>query len=233
MAYVLDGVVILIMVLAIAFGYRRGFIRSIVQLVGLVAAFLLAFSFSETVSPYVYDSFINESLHETVSQALQAEGSSTAADRLDAAVEKLPAVVGDMISGNPQAQNMIESLGEKADATAAQLADTLVTDIIRPIVVAVLRFVAFLVLFFVLLLLVKLLSGLVKPITKLPLIRQADGLLGACVGVLKGALFVVIAVTVMQLLASTDTLITNQQIGDSLIVSRLAELNPVGTDLFL
>ena len=37
MAYILDGLVIIIFMLAIWMGYRRGFFKSIIQLVGCVA----------------------------------------------------------------------------------------------------------------------------------------------------------------------------------------------------
>ena len=38
MAYILDGAAILVVLLAVFIGYRRGFVRSLIQLVGLVAA---------------------------------------------------------------------------------------------------------------------------------------------------------------------------------------------------
>ena len=231
MAYILDGVIILILVLAIAFGYRRGFIRSIVQLIGLVAAFFLAFSFSETLSTYVYDTFISESLCETVTQSLQTDVSSTAAEQLDTALEKLPPFLSETLRDNEQTQSALESLGAQVDASAAQLAQMLVNNVIRPLAVALLRFLLFIVLVLLLLLAVKLLARVIKPITKLPVIRQADGTLGAFVGLLKGVLFIIIAVTVMQLLASTGTLITNEQVQDSLIVSWLAQNNPVAEQL--
>ena len=54
MAYILDGVLILILVVTIALGYHRGFIRSIVQLVGLVAAIVVASSLSASLAPMIY-----------------------------------------------------------------------------------------------------------------------------------------------------------------------------------
>ena len=231
MAYILDGVIVLIVVLTVALGYRRGFIRSMVQLVGLVAAFMLAFSFSETLSTYVYDAFISEPLRETVTQTLQTDVSSTASEQLDSALETLPPFLSEALRENEQANAALESLGAQVDASAAQLAEMLVTNVIRPLAVALLRFVLFLVLVVLLLLAVKLLTALLKPITKLPVIRQADGALGAVIGLLKSLLFVLIAVTVMQLLASTDTLITAEQVQDSLLVSWLAQNNPVAGQL--
>lgn len=42
MAYILDGAAILVVLLAVFIGYHRGFVRSLIQLVGLIAAAVVA-----------------------------------------------------------------------------------------------------------------------------------------------------------------------------------------------
>lgn len=231
MAYILDGVLILILAVTVILGYRRGFVRSLVQLVGLVAAFVLAFSLSATISTVVYDAFVDEPLKKTVSSVLAENSSETVSVQVEKVKEGLPAVLSNAIDQNAEASKALAQLGDRVEESATALADTIVTDVVRPLVIAFFRFVLFLLLIVVLLLVVKLLTAVIKPLTKLPVIRQADGLLGAVMGLVKAALFILIAVSVMQLLASSATLITTEQLQESLIASRLAEINPVCANL--
>lgn len=62
MAYILDGLVIIIFLLAIFLGYRRGFFKSIIQLVGCVAAALIASGLSLPMASGLYDQFFSDSV---------------------------------------------------------------------------------------------------------------------------------------------------------------------------
>ena len=100
-------------------------------------------------------------------------------------------------------------------------------DVIRPLAIGLFCVVLFIILVILLLVLVKLLTALIKPVSKLPVIRQADGLLGAAIGLAKAVLFVLIAVSVMQLLASSGKLITMEQLQDTLLASWVAQHSPI------
>lgn len=231
MAYILDGVIILILIVTVALGYHRGFLRSVVQLVGLVAAFVLAFSLSSVLAEWAYDVAVDKSLRAGIHSALEENNGMDLSEQIEKVKESLPGFVVSVIEQNEDASKALETLGERAETSISTIADVLVTDIIRPLVVAVFRFVSFLLLVALLLLAVKLIAKLIKPITKLPLISQADGLLGALIGLVKAALFILIAVTVMQLLASSGKVITAAQLEETTVVSWIAEHNPVATQL--
>lgn len=233
MAYILDGILILILVIAVAAGYHRGFIRSIVQLVGLVAALVVAFSLSASLSAWIFDSFASEPLQEAIVTTLEEDVSSTAAEQLDKIVDALPDFIANAVNADSAAQQALDGLTAQVNASAPALAQSVVTDVVRPLAVALLRFVLFILLFVILMVVVKLLTKVIKPLTKLPVIRQADGALGAVVGAVKGIIFVIIAATVMQLLATYGTLITTQQLEDTYVAGWVVENNPVAAGLNL
>jgi hypothetical protein len=81
---------------------------------------------------------------------------------------------------------------------------------------------------------VKLVAKLLKPLSKLPLIRQADGLLGAACGLFKGIVFAFVAVTVIQLFSvGANGILAKEDLENSYIAGRLAECNPLSDVLNL
>ena len=233
MTYILDGAIILILVVAIALGYRRGFVRSVVQLAGLIAAFVLAFSLSATLAGLAFDNFASEPLQESITQALQENVSSSASEQVQTALDALPEFLVNALNANETAQAALDGLSKQVNDSAPALAETVVVDILRPLAVALLRFLLFLLLFLGLMIVVKLVTKLIKPLTKLPVIRQADGALGAVIGLAKGVLFVLVAVTVMQLLAPSDILLSADDLNNSFLVSWIAAHNPIAAGLSL
>ncbi|MBQ6830401.1 MAG: CvpA family protein [Clostridia bacterium] len=227
MAYILDGILLLIVVVTVALGYHRGFIRSVVQLVGLIAAVVIASSLSASVSTMVYDSFVSEPLQNKVVEAVENAGSGLASERLDSALESLPPFLVNAINQNDQATQALDQLQNTVVDSTTALAQAFVTNVIRPLAIGLFRVVAFILLVILLLLLVKLLTKLIKPVTKLPVIRQADGLLGGAIGLVKAVFFVFIAVSVMQLLASSGKLVTMNDLQETFLASWIAQNSPI------
>ena len=52
MSWILDGIIVLLLVIAVILGYKRGFISTAVQLAGYIFAFLIALSLSTTVAEF-------------------------------------------------------------------------------------------------------------------------------------------------------------------------------------
>ena len=226
MTYILDGIVLLIVVLTVVMGYRRGFLRSLVQFVGCIAAFVLAFTLSAPISNFVFDNFLANGLQKTLSETVVNNAGSAPAELL----EGLPQPILSFLGNNAQMQTALDNLEGSVITTAESMVDTLMSVVVRPIMVWIIQFVAFILLFIVLSFVAKLLAKVIKPITKLPLLHQADGALGAVLGLIKGAVFAVAFVSVVQLIAATatpDALITQSMIDNSIAVRWIAEINPI------
>lgn len=220
MKYVLDAVTILIPILCIVFGYRRGFLRSVVQLVGLFAAFLVAMHLSSALAPQVFDDFISQPLQETVISTIRESDTTSIEEQVQAVVDGLPEFLVNLLNADEAAKTALEQLSQQVDESAPVVAETLVVNVIRPLAVSLIHFILFILLFAVLMLVVKLLTVIIKPLTKLPVLHQVDGVLGGAIGVLKGVLFVLVAVTAMQLLFP-------QPLSETLLAKWIAENNPV------
>lgn len=128
------------------------------------------------------------------------------------------------------AEEIVHSLEGQLTGSVETVAATISDKVIRPVAVVLLMLVCFFVLFIVLLIVFLILASLLSKVFKLPGLRQMDGALGAVLGGIEGVLWVLIAVTVIQLVAtstSSGSFISSADLQNSLLVSKLASINPI------
>ena len=231
MAYILDGAAILVVLLAVFIGYHRGFVRSLIQLVGLIAAAVIAAVLSTGIAALVFDSFISDGLTETISTKIQATDTSSAAESVQQALQELPAPIVHALEqyiGTPH--EIVSGLEGSLSGSAQAVAETVVKSVVRPVAVALLRFLVFFILFILLMIVVGLVAKLVNGLFKVPVLKQVNGVLGAVVGVVQGILFLFVAVTVLQLVTastSADAAVSSKDVEDSILVGFMADHNPI------
>ena len=236
MVYVLDILVIGVFGFAVWNGYRRGFVRALSGLLAFVVAAAVALIFNSTVAEAVYDRRIAPAIRETVAEQLETDATAPVAGRLDAALEKLPGVLTNVLAKNglSSGADIAGRLTAGAQTTAQSIAEQVVTQVIRPTVVALLRVVAFLLLFLAAYLAARLLLRLVDKVFRLPGLRRINRTLGLIPGIINGVLGVVIAVLIIQAIAaagSAGALITPAVVENTRIVRWIIHHNPVGGGL--
>ena len=79
MPYLLDGILIVCILLFLAIGIHRGFAKSLVGLIGTIAAVVLAVGLSGVVAQWVYSSFFQPSLMQSLQEAVGTANSQAAA----------------------------------------------------------------------------------------------------------------------------------------------------------
>lgn len=235
MAYILDGAVILIFILAIIIGCHRGFMKSVVQLVGCILAVLLANMLSPLVAGGLFDSFASEQLQTTLSSNMATVEPEAVTGGIGKVLDKLPQPVVHALEayglGTPE--DMLQKVQDSLTGGKDAVAEAVVVGVIRPVAVSLLRALCFAILFILFMIAVFIIARIIGRVFRLPLLKQMDGLLGAVIGAAEGILLIFVAVTVVQLIAassSPDKWISPQDIKSSMIVSRVAENNPL-TDM--
>ncbi len=228
MVYALDASVILILLICVLWGYRRGFVKSAVQTLGCVAAIVLAFVLSSAVAECVFDLVIEKPLKEYTTEQVVDTAGAAIETQIDLIMKDLPGWTKTVLAktGYGSTEDILQQWNPDSAATASDLVD----DLIRPPVVAVIRLVAFLILFLVLMVVVSLLSKVARRIFRLPLLRQLDGTLGLVTGAIQGVLWVFGLVTVLQLyvsLSTGDGVITQDMLRDTTLVRIVMDWNPV------
>lgn len=216
-------IVILAVIIAnVAWGYHKGFMRvalSLVSWVIVLAACYLATPLvaegivKNTPIPEVVHDVVNEKINEAI-----AESTGNVADsELVAAVEeKIPAQLLESILGEHESLAELITSAGVVDVDTIELSNAASYLVALLVVIIVTR---------IALIFVEMFLGL---ISKLPLIGQADTLLGIAAGALKGLIWSWLVLTVIAVLAYTGantelmTLVNGSQ-----ILTWLYENNPI------
>ena len=196
--YLADAIIVVIFLLFIILGVKRGFVRSVLDLVGTLAAMLVSMWFSGIAAQWVFSTFLQESLTRQIAEALQA---APAADAADAVLSVVP----EILRGGLEAFGITsDAINQAVAGTSGQAAEAVVA-VLAPMVVSALRGLFALVLFIFLLVIFRILSGVVCRIFRLPVLRQLDKGLGILLGVAQAVLITVLLCFCAQALISVSS----------------------------
>lgn len=227
---ILDIVTVLVAVLFVLVGYHRGFIKSVVRLIGFAASVVAAALLSNPVAVKVYDMLFRARVETLVTQKVEEAAASATAS--------LQEQIASVVASLPQSiQSLIAVYGVDVESFvgAAQPAQTLSTtildQIVTPLCTTVLQLIVFLVLFLVLFLIIHLVGKLLDKIfASLPIIKQVNGALGAVIGFAEAVLVLFVLCYGVQLymsLTGAQSVITSSDLEQTYLVRYLMELNPI------
>lgn len=231
MKYLLDVVVILIFLLCVAIGRKRGFIKTVSGIVALAAAMAVSSFFGAPVSEYVYDKTIEPSIVETVdTQMAQVKGNAT--EKLVYTYDSLPNVVKTLLNQTGIASG--EEFALSVPMYGSKPLSQEIAGMIRPILLPLINALCSLILFLITYIAASLILRMFDIVAKLPLLKQLNKTLGLIGGVVSGALWTLVAVTVIQVIAATGLLgdtITLQTVSETLLINWIIGINPLGGTL--
>lgn len=189
---VLDIFIVLIIALGIIIGVKRGVAKTILSLLALILSGILAYFASRFLSVWVYESFIEngirESIYNSVTEAFNSSTSvtSTVFEGLPAPVSGLLATFG--ISPESLFSNTVFTPENSIKAVSEAILSTVSAAVIS------LLFMMIIVLLFILfnILLKKFVVKNVLKVFKIPVLKQLNGLLGGAVGLCEGIIVCVV-----------------------------------------
>lgn len=192
MSLILDLLVVGVVLLFIFFGFRKGFINTLIEVVGTLLAIVIAFSLSVPLSEAVYQSFVEKTVSQSVDNAL--------AGYTGYAVEQ---TVNDLWQENGtiayfagltgiEKEDVIAGASRSSqggvDAVSAFVKDS----VARPVATFAVRVILIALLLLILLILVKIVSKLIGKIFSFSLFGTINSVLGAVLGGVKGLLAAVV-----------------------------------------
>ena len=231
MAYVLDGILVVLFVLLVWLGHRRGFIKTVAGVAAFVVALMLSSMLAAPVSGFVYDTFVEPPLQQTL--VAQIGEGSPAAETLDGVLEQMPAFVTNRLEANGlnSGAAILSHIGN--DAAEGTVDQRILNQVVEPVVLPLLKSVCMLLLFIILLLVLTVLLKMLDVIAKLPLLKQLNKLLGVVAGVAQGLLWVFFAVSVLQLVANLGWIdvLTPALLEETILLRRIHDVNPMTSAL--
>ena len=181
-------------------GYRRGFIKEIVSMFFVFLTLVLVWMINPYVNTFLKDNTgLYEKIQTTCTELITVEKADSAAalgeSEQNSLIENLP--LPEFVKNNIQENNNAEvyqylSVNTFADYVAGYLA------------VAVFNGVSFLISYLLASLLIRVLAYALDIIAGLPILKGANKLTGAVVGIAKGIVFIWIACLVLLVLCNTQ-----------------------------
>lgn len=226
MGYILDGIVILIILYAIISSSKRGFVRTAIEVVGFIAAFLIAFTVSSQLANVTYAKIIEPSIINTAEAAV-TEGTQNAADAIWSAIPKIVKENGFLQVSKDEFYN---SVSGNTSNNITELAQNATQAILKPVISKLLSMIYSTVIIIVLLFVVKILAKYINKLFSFSIVGDLNRTLGGIVGFVKGIVFAFVFCCVITLIVSLTKngflIFTSSAINSSHIFSFLAGFSP-------
>lgn len=224
MNFVIDLIVVAIVAICVLLAAKKGFVKTLVEVVGFIAAISLTFTISTPLAEATYDKMIEPKIIEA---AVNAVGESTE----NGAVNALP----DFILNNAS------KLGISVEDFTSKITDNLTTgtesavrtasaDVIKPIVTEILGLAYSVVIFFVLLFVVNFLAKIINKLFSFSVIGKVNRLLGGIIGVPKGIVFAILFCMIVSLIISLSggfLMFTAENVEKTIVFKLLANIIPL------
>jgi len=225
-AVLLDFILFVIFAAVVVWAAKRGFFATALRLGAWIVSIAVARVLGSALAPPLYEALAAQPIRRMIESNIDgAVNSSQAAQYARQLIADLPDALSQLAArvGGVTADSLIDNL-DTQQFTAANAAQLLEQSIIAPIGIAVIRLALSLLLFVLLLFVTRLILGKLEKIRRLPLLKQADSLLGAALGLVKGVLLLLILVLVLRAAAalSQEGSVFAEMVDASRIVSLLS-----------
>lgn len=215
-------------------GWRKGFLSTFVHVVGYVLACCGAYIGSRALAETTYQLFIRQKLVQSVSEALQnSAASADVTTSIGAVLQTVPKVISGFVTtffGGME--GLVKEFGDTIASTADSVGATIADQMLYPIIYTLLQALFFLLLFFAIMVIVRSLSKVFRGVRHIPLIGPVNSLLGGALGLIQGAVIVLIVVMALNLLIGVtgDSIpyLNNEAIAKTYLFRYVYDWNPIG-----
>lgn len=200
MSIILDAIIVFIIILFVFLSAKKGFVRTLIEVVGFIAAIAIALSVSTPIANFCYDSAVQPIVTKTVESAVN-EGSTNVNEAVDAVWNKLPGFLTESSFLNLSKDNLTNSINNDTVSNTPQLISS-INSFVKPAVSKLISVVVSVILVVVLLFVVRVLAKIVNKLFSFSLIGDINKTLGGILGLIKGAAVCVIFCMIISLILS-------------------------------
>ncbi len=221
MALILDVVAVALIVLFAVIGYKAGFVKTIIELLGWIAVLLFASVIANQVSALIFDGLLLEPIKKAINESVVEFGTNGIDEYFDGLPGYLTNIF-DAFNINAQSVSAAAGLDDIAENIANQL---------RSPIISLISFILNVVMFVLGIILVKILARLCHTIvSKLPLVSSLNSGLGFITGAVKGFIITLVVAwifTFVVMFAGSLFGITYEMLDETQVISFLNQMNPL------
>ncbi len=218
MWFIFDLAIVAIVAIYAFLSAKKGFVRTLVEIVGFIIIILLANKFSPILADYTYNKFIEPAVVGSLQDIQLDDGTIKLPENI------LPDFVNKFLGEDFSISNLEEMIAENfsdsLDAAITSACDT----VIKPIVTDVLNLLISVVITMILLFVVKILAGLFNKLLGNFILGKTNKILGAVLGMIKGVAIAIIVCSIISAivgLTKNGIWIFNQSNIDKTIIFKL------------
>ncbi len=228
MSIILDVILIAIFAAYVITAAKKGFVRTLLELVAVVAAIFLSFQISPVISQTVYDGFVEKEIVATLEEQISENVDAlSVTEKANAVLDSIPDFAVSLASSAGVEISTIKEQISSQKFDSQNLAQSLVDKIAEPIVVGALTIIIFILLAVVLMIALKFVAKLISKLFDIPLVKSVNKSLGGVLGAIKGALGVVVICTALRFIFGGGDGELSVAVNDSFVVGLLDEINPL------
>ena len=201
MSYILDAIVILIILLFVFLSAKKGFVRTLIEVVGFVAALVIAFTFSNPIADVTYDKLVYPSVIKTV-ENVASDGVSSATTAVDTIWQKMPQFITESNFFGLSKENITTMVELNTLNESHKLAQSISDSFVKPAVTKLLSVLFSVILVVVLLFVVKILAKFINKLFTFSVVGDINKTLGGVLGLVKGAAVAVVFCLIVSLILS-------------------------------
>lgn len=228
MSIILDIVLVAIFAGYVFFAAKKGFVRTLLELVAVVAAIVLSFQISPVISQTVYDGFIEKeivtALEEQITENVDA---LSVTEKANAVLDSIPDFAVSLASSAGVEISTIKEQISSQKFDSQNLAQSLVDKIAEPIVVGALKIIIFILLAAVLMIVLKIAAKYISKLFDIPVVKSLNKSLGGVLGAIKGALVLLVICTGLRFIFGGGDGELAIAVNDSFVVGLLNQINPL------
>ncbi len=198
---ILDLIVVALIAIIALISAKKGFVRTIVEIVGFIVVILMANNVSPILSNATYDKFVQPAIVNSIEE-IHIEDQLPENSKNKISSENIPPFVSSILGDNLKLENFVNSINENINNGVTEAVTKASENIIKPIVTEILTLVYTLIIVTILLVVVKFVAKLINKLFSFSLIGKANKILGAILGIIKGVAVAVIICSIISLIFS-------------------------------
>lgn len=193
LSIILDLIVVAIIVIFALISAKRGFVRTLIELVGFVLVIILANSISTPLANLTYDKAVEPAIIKSV-ESMQLESGNIEADALPAIIQN---VMGEDVIADFQ-QKLTQNINSGINTAVTNASQT----VVKPLVTNILSMIYVITISVVLLFVVGILANLINKLFSFSVVGRVNSSLGAVLGAVKGIIISMVVCTLIALIVS-------------------------------
>ena len=227
MSLILDIILIAVFAAFVFAAVKKGFIRTLLELVAVVAALVLAYQFSPMASQAVFDGMLEKNITSSIeTQISNNVDTATAAKKAELALDAIPDFAVSLADAAGVDIDNIKNKISSENLSAESVANELVEKIAEPIITGALTIIFFILLACVLIIVLKIAAAKISKLFKVPIVGTADKLLGAVLGICRGLVVLILICTVLEFIFANGSGELAAAVNNSKVIGLLDNINP-------